>query len=165
MPATAVSTKARAAIMAAKKIYALDVARQLRPLLQAQRIQSRDDARERRFRSAGFAGPHRECAPAIPSSSASISTRPIEIRMRPASRFFRSLRAARPRPQDDDLALSFINLQNGSPVDAQSFELSASVYHSMLGHMPSNSIAASNARASPCFAERRFPPFSLKAVS
>ena len=45
-----------------EKDFTLDVARQLRPLLKAQGIQSRDDARERRFRSAGFARPHRECA-------------------------------------------------------------------------------------------------------
>jgi hypothetical protein len=32
--------------------------------------------------------------------------------------------------------LSFVNMQAGSAVDAQSFELSAAVYHSMLGHIP-----------------------------
>jgi N-acetylmuramoyl-L-alanine amidase len=39
-----------------------------------------------------------------------------------------------PSSQDDDLALSFIHRQNGSPSDAQSLELSASIYHSILGH-------------------------------
>lgn len=41
-----------------------------------------------------------------------------------------------PSTADDALALSFVNMQEGSPVDAQSFELSACVYHSMLGHLP-----------------------------
>jgi N-acetylmuramoyl-L-alanine amidase len=38
-----------------------------------------------------------------------------------------------PSSQDDNLALSFITRQNGSPFDAQSLELSASIYHSILG--------------------------------
>jgi N-acetylmuramoyl-L-alanine amidase len=41
-----------------------------------------------------------------------------------------------PSTADDALSLSFVNMQEGSPVDAQSFELSAIVYHSMLGHIP-----------------------------
>jgi N-acetylmuramoyl-L-alanine amidase len=40
-----------------------------------------------------------------------------------------------PSTSDDSLALHFLNMQAGSPVDAQSFELSAAVYHSMLGHL------------------------------
>ena len=41
-----------------------------------------------------------------------------------------------PSTADDSLALSFVNRQAGHAVDAQSFELSAAVYHSMLGHFP-----------------------------
>ena len=41
-----------------------------------------------------------------------------------------------PSTDDDALALHFVNMQAGSPVDAQSFELSATVFHSMLGHLP-----------------------------
>jgi N-acetylmuramoyl-L-alanine amidase len=41
-----------------------------------------------------------------------------------------------PSTADDALALSFVNMQAGSVDDAQSFELSAAVYHSMLGHLP-----------------------------
>ena len=40
-----------------------------------------------------------------------------------------------PSSNDDSLALHFLNMQAGGPVDAQSFELSAAVYHSMLGHI------------------------------
>ena len=40
-----------------------------------------------------------------------------------------------PSTQDDGLALSFINRQNGSPFDAQSSELSASIYHSIIGQI------------------------------
>jgi N-acetylmuramoyl-L-alanine amidase len=40
-----------------------------------------------------------------------------------------------PSTQDDDLALSFISRQNGSPFDAQSSELSASIYHSIVGQL------------------------------
>jgi N-acetylmuramoyl-L-alanine amidase len=40
-----------------------------------------------------------------------------------------------PSSQDDDLALSFINRQNGSPYDAQSLELSSSIYHSIIGQI------------------------------
>ncbi len=41
-----------------------------------------------------------------------------------------------PSTADDSLALSFVNMQAGSAVDAQSFELSVAVFHSMLGHIP-----------------------------
>lgn len=41
-----------------------------------------------------------------------------------------------PSTADDALALSFVNMQEGSAVDAQSFALSAAVYHSMIGHFP-----------------------------
>jgi N-acetylmuramoyl-L-alanine amidase len=40
-----------------------------------------------------------------------------------------------PSSQDDGLALTFINRQAGSPFDAQSVELSASIYHSLVGHL------------------------------
>jgi N-acetylmuramoyl-L-alanine amidase len=40
-----------------------------------------------------------------------------------------------PSTADNALALSFANMQAGSAVDAQSFELAVAVYHSMLGHI------------------------------
>ena len=39
-----------------------------------------------------------------------------------------------PSTNDEGIALHFVNLQAGSPVEAQSFELAAVVYHSMLGN-------------------------------
>ena len=41
-----------------------------------------------------------------------------------------------PSTNDNHLAAKFANMQAGSPVDAQSFGLSMSVYHAMLGHVP-----------------------------
>jgi N-acetylmuramoyl-L-alanine amidase len=41
-----------------------------------------------------------------------------------------------PSTDDNALALRFVNMQAGSPVDAQSFLLSSTVFHSMLGHLP-----------------------------
>lgn len=41
-----------------------------------------------------------------------------------------------PSTQDDALALHFLNMQAGSPVDAPSLALSMSVYHSVVGHLP-----------------------------
>jgi N-acetylmuramoyl-L-alanine amidase len=41
-----------------------------------------------------------------------------------------------PSTDDNALALHFVNMQAGSPVDAQSFALSSTVFHSMLGHLP-----------------------------
>ena len=40
-----------------------------------------------------------------------------------------------PSTDDNALALRFVNMQAGSPVDAQSFLLSYTVFHSMLGHL------------------------------
>ena len=41
-----------------------------------------------------------------------------------------------PSTDDNALALRFVHMQAGSPVDAQSFALSSTVFHSMLGHLP-----------------------------
>ena len=41
-----------------------------------------------------------------------------------------------PSTQDNSLLEYFLNMQAGSPVDANSLVLSTSVYHAMLGHMP-----------------------------
>src|SRR6266403_326220 len=41
-----------------------------------------------------------------------------------------------PSTSDDSVALGFMNMQAGSAVDAQSVELSACIYHSVLGHIP-----------------------------
>src|ERR1700682_4178087 len=117
-----------------EKEYALDVARQLRPLLQAKgfkviltrendvflplelRAHIANQTRDSIFVSIHF------------NATSNRDATGFEI-------FFLTPRAA-PSTADDALALSFINRQAGSAVDAQSFELSAAVYHSMLGHIP-----------------------------
>ena len=117
-----------------EKDYALDVARQLRPLLQAKgfkvimtrendvflplplRAHIANQARDSIFVSIHF------------NATASRDATGFEI-------FSLTPRGA-PSTADDALALSFVNMQAGSAVDAQSFELSSAVYHSMLGHLP-----------------------------
>lgn len=117
-----------------EKEYALDVARQLRPLLQAKgfkvimtrendvflplelRAHIANQTRDSIFVSIHF------------NATASRDATGFEI-------FSLTPRGA-PSTADDALSLSFLNMQAGSAVDAQSFELSAAVYHSMLGHIP-----------------------------
>ena len=117
-----------------EKEYALDVARQLRPLLQAKgfkvvmtrendvflplelRAHIANQTRDSIFVSIHF------------NATSNPAATGFEI-------FSLTPRGA-PSTADDALALSFANMQAGSAVDAQSFELSAAVYHSMLGHIP-----------------------------
>lgn len=118
-----------------EKNYTLDVAKQLRPLLQAK----------------GFR--------VIMTRETDLFL-PLEVRARIANATKNSIfvslhfnatdfnRAAAgfevysltprgaPSTYDDHLAPRFINMQAGSPVDAQSFGLCAAVQHSMLGHVP-----------------------------
>jgi N-acetylmuramoyl-L-alanine amidase len=117
-----------------EKEYALDVARQLRPLLQAKgfkviltrendvflplqlRAQIANQTRDSIFVSIHF------------NATSNRDATGFEI-------FSLTPRGA-PSTADDALALSFVNMQAGSPVDAQSFELAVAVFHSMLGHIP-----------------------------
>ncbi len=117
-----------------EKGYTLDVARRLRPLLQSRgfkvimtrendvflplelRAHIANQTRDSIFVSIHF------------NATSNRDARGFEI-------FSLTPRGA-PSTADDALALSFLNMQEGSAVDAQSFELSASVYHSMLGHIP-----------------------------
>ncbi|MEY2565424.1 MAG: N-acetylmuramoyl-L-alanine amidase [Verrucomicrobiota bacterium] len=117
-----------------EKQYTLEVARLLRPLLQAKGfkvIMTRENdvfiPLEVRARIANatrdsiFVSLHFNATDANPAATG------FEI-------FSLTPRGA-PSTSDDSLALHFVNMQAGSPVDAQSFELSTSVYHSMLGHL------------------------------
>lgn len=117
-----------------EKEFALDVARKLRPLLQAKgfkviltrendvfvplqvRAHIANTTRDSVFVSIHFNG------------AANRDATGFEV-------FSLTPRGA-PSTGDDALALHFVDMQAGSPVDAQSFELSAAVYHSMLGHLP-----------------------------
>ncbi len=117
-----------------EKNYALDVARQLRPLLQAKGfkvVMTRETdvfiPLEVRARIANatkdsiFVSIHFNATNSNPSAAG------FEI-------FSLTPRGA-PSTNDDALALHFVNMQAGSPMEAQSFELAAAVYHSMLGHI------------------------------
>lgn len=117
-----------------EKEYALDVARRLRPLLLAKgfkvimtrendvflplelRARIANQTRDSIFVSIHF------------NATSNPDATGFEI-------FSLTPRGA-PSTADDALALSFVNMQAGNAVDAQSFELSAAVYHSMLGHIP-----------------------------
>jgi N-acetylmuramoyl-L-alanine amidase len=126
--------KGAASVFGNEKTYALDVARLLRPLLQAKGfkvVMTRENdvfiPLEVRARIANatkdsiFVSLHFNATGSNPHATG------FEI-------FSLTPRGA-PSTNDDSLALHFVNMQAGSPVDAQSFELSAAVYHSMLGHI------------------------------
>ena len=118
-----------------EKDFALDVARKLRPLLQAKglrvimtregdyfvplevRAQIANAARNPIFVSIHFNGTNDD-----PNATG------FEI-------FSFTPRGA-PSTSDSAVALSSFNMQPGSEVDAQSMALSACIYHSLLGHIP-----------------------------
>ena len=118
-----------------EKDFALDVARKLRPLLQAKGLRvimtRESDAfvpLELRARIANaannpiFVSIHFNATDRDPNATG------FEI-------YSLTPRGA-PSTSDDSVALSFMNMQAGSAVDAQSVELSACIYHSVLGHIP-----------------------------
>ena len=126
--------KGAASAFGNEKTYALDVARQLRPLLQAKGfkvVMTRENdvfiPLEVRARIANatkdsiFVSIHFNATGSNPNATG------FEI-------FSLTPRGA-PSTNDDSLALHFVNMQAGSPMEAQSFELAAAVYHSMLGHI------------------------------
>ncbi len=116
-----------------EKDFALDVARDLKPLLEAKGLNvkmTRDRdvfvPLELRARIANatkdsiFVSIHFNATDANPSAQG------FEI-------FSLTPRGA-PSTADDALALRFMNMQAGSPVDAPSLALSMSVFHSVVGH-------------------------------
>ena len=117
-----------------EKDYALDVARQLRPLLQAKGfkvIMTRENdvflPLELRAHIANgtqdsvFVSLHFNATDTNPTATG------FEV-------FSLTPRGA-PSTADNSLAAQFVNMQAGSPVDAQSAELSVSVYHAMVGQL------------------------------
>jgi N-acetylmuramoyl-L-alanine amidase len=125
--------KGAASTLGNEKDFALDVARKLRPLLQAKGfkvIMTRENdvfiPLEVRARIANatkdsiFVSIHFNATNSNPAATG------FEI-------FSLTPRGA-PSTNDDSLALHFVNMQAGSPMEAQSFELAAVVYHSMCGH-------------------------------
>ena len=117
-----------------EKDYALDVARRLRPLLQAKGFKviltRENDVFLPLELRARIANQTRD------SIFVSIHFNATSNRDAAGFEIFSLTPRGAPSTADDALALSFINMQAGSAVDAPSFELSASVYHSMLGHIP-----------------------------
>jgi len=116
-----------------EKDFALDVARKLRPMLQAKGfkvVMTRENdvfiPLEVRARIANqtkdsiFVSIHFNATGSNPAATG------FEI-------FSLTPRGA-PSTNDDSLALHFVNMQAGSAMEAQSFELAAVVYHSMCGH-------------------------------
>jgi N-acetylmuramoyl-L-alanine amidase len=117
-----------------EKEYALDVARQLRPLLQAKGfkvIMTREnDVFLPLELRAHIANQTRD------SIFVSIHFNATSNRDATGFEIFSLTPRGAPSTADEAFALSFLNMQAGSAVDVQSFELSAAVYHSMLGHIP-----------------------------
>lgn len=117
-----------------EKDYALDVARQLRPLLQARGFKviltRENDVFLPLPLRAHIANQTRD------SIFVSIHFNATSNRDATGFEIFSLTPRGAPSTADDALALSFVNMQAGSAVDAQSFELSTAVYHSMLGHIP-----------------------------
>ncbi len=118
-----------------EKDFTLDVARQLRPLLQAKGfkvVMTREsdvfiplEERARianRIRDCIFVSIHFNATDTNPYAAG------FEI-------YSLTPRGA-PSSQDDSLALHFPNMQAGSPVDAPSLALSTAIYHSVLAHLP-----------------------------
>src|SRR6476619_7191534 len=125
--------KGAASTFGSEKNFALDVARQLRPMLQAKGfkvVMTRETdvfiPLEVRARIANatkdsiFVSIHFNATGSNPAATG------FEI-------FSLTPRGA-PSTNDESLALHFVNMQAGSPVEAQSVELATVVYHSMCGH-------------------------------
>ena len=117
-----------------EKQYALDVVRLLRPMLQAKGFK----VILTREHDVFLPLPLRAHIANQTRDSIFVSIHFNATSNRDASGFeiFSLTPRGAPSTADDALALRFVNMQAGSPVDAQSFELSVAVFHSMLGHIP-----------------------------
>lgn len=117
-----------------EKEYALDLARKLRPLLQAKGFRvvmtRENDVFLPLELRANIANQTRD------SIFVSLHFNATSNRAATGFEIYSLAPRGAPSTADDALALSFVNMQAGSAVDAQSFELSVAVYHSMLGHLP-----------------------------
>jgi len=116
-----------------EKEFTLDVARKLRPLLQAKGFRvvltRENDAFIPLHVRAHIANQTRD------SIFVSIHFNGASNRAASGFEIFSLTPRGAPSTGDDALALHFVNMQAGSPVDAQSFGLSTAIYHSMLGHL------------------------------
>lgn len=118
-----------------EKDFTLDVARQLKPLLEAKGFKvvmtRTSDVFVPLEERARIANQTRDCI------FVSIHFNATDTNPHAAGFEIYSLtpRGA-PSSQDDSLALHFPNMQAGSPVDAPSLALSTSIYHSVVAHLP-----------------------------
>lgn len=118
-----------------EKDFTLDVAKQLKPMLEAQGLRvimtRESDAQVPLPTRAKIANATRD------SIFVSIHFNATDYNPQATGFEIYSLtpRGA-PSTQDNSMMAKFAATQNGSPVDAASLALSFSVYHSMLGHMP-----------------------------
>ena len=117
-----------------EKDFALDVARKLRPMLQKKGFKvvltRENDVFIPLHMRARIANATKD------SIFVSIHFNGASNREASGLEIFSLTPRGAPSTDDDALALHFVNMQAGSPVDAQSFALSATVFHSMLGHLP-----------------------------
>ena len=118
-----------------EKDFALDVARQLKPMLEAKGLKvvmTRDsDVQVSLPERARIANNTKDCifvSIHFNATNSNPTAAGFEI-------FSLTPRGA-PSTQDNALAARFAHMQAGSPVDAASLALSMSVYHSMLGYLP-----------------------------
>jgi N-acetylmuramoyl-L-alanine amidase len=119
----------------AEKDFALDVARKLRPILQAKGL------RVIMTREGDYFVPLEVRAQIANAAHNSIF---VSIHFNATNddpnatgfEIFSFTPRGAPSTSDSTMAASFLNTQPGSSVDAQSLALSACIYHSLLGHIP-----------------------------
>lgn len=116
-----------------EKNFALDVARQIKPLLEAKGLK----VKMTRDRDVFVPLELRARIANATRDSVFVSIHFNATNSNPAAQGFEIFsltpRGA-PSTDDDALALRFMNMQAGSPVDAPSLALSMSVHHSLVGH-------------------------------
>jgi N-acetylmuramoyl-L-alanine amidase len=117
-----------------EKDFALDVALQLKPLLEAKGLRvvmTRDsDVQVPLHDRARIANSTKDCI--FVSIHFNATSNPLAA----GFEIYSLTPRGAPSTNDNHLAATFANMQAGSPVDAQSVGLSMAVYHAMLGHVP-----------------------------
>ncbi len=117
-----------------EKDFALDVALQLKPMLEARGIKvimtRSTDVQVPLQDRARLANATKDCI--FVSIHFNATSNPLAA----GFEIYSLTPRGAPSTNDNHLAAKFANMQAGSPVDAVSFGLSMSVYHSMLGHVP-----------------------------
>lgn len=117
-----------------EKDFALDVALQLKPMLEAKGLRvvmtRETDVQVPLHDRAKIANATKDCI--FVSIHFNATSNPLAA----GFEIYSLTPRGAPSTNDNHLAAKFANMQAGSPVDAQSFGLSMSVYHAMLGHVP-----------------------------